>query len=162
MKPLVSPIVLLSVVGLLLPGQLFASEGNQAADSSGTMEKIQIGPNSWLQLAITGQPLSAGPTRVIEGPTEQTHCSANLDCGDQVISCTGHSSCSANPFQGTVTCDGQVTTCPNRCEVWVQCCWDCYVHCTSNSGDCVVGSDYVQCNGGFVVKCADWCWGTWC
>jgi hypothetical protein len=87
------------------------------------------------------------PDKVFLGP-----CSASVNCGDgNVISCTGNSTCKAYSYLGKVTCDGQSTTCPNLCQLFLYC--PCGTSsCHSTSGNCASGPGWISCNG-FKVTC---------
>lgn len=114
---------------------------------------------------IGGSPVPAEPFLL---PDEETGdgeiflgpCTATLDCGDgNVISCSGNNKCEANNGGGYVECDGQRTTCPNRCQVTLFCkckCRSTSVTCSSNSGDCQNNGDSITCNG-FTITCSRIC-----
>lgn len=92
-----------------------------------------------------------GRSEIFLGP-----CTATLDCGDgNVISCSGNNFCEASEVGGYVECDGNRTTCPNRCVVSIFCSCECRsgtASCFSNSGDCQKSGGSITCNG-FTITC---------
>ena len=116
------------------------------------------------ETASVAEPVSLRGEEPVEGPESPPElgmpepvaqtCTAELDCEDgNVISCTGNSSCTVDHFNGTVTCDGDSTQCPNWCKATKQLdcgsCPDYFCSCTSLKGDCQVESGGVTCDGQF-------------
>lgn len=83
-------------------------------------------------------------------------CTASYTCPDgNVITCNGATSCLQNWNPACrLQCDGVCKKCPNYCQVQLNCPGS-FKICVSETGNCVQGPGFIQCNGGRQITCDD-------
>jgi len=136
------PLFLL-VLGLSILAGVAASAAT--ATTSGGASTAAGGPAVASAAADSPDSLPTEP-----GLTWLTGCHADKSCGDGTSAhCEGVSSCQV--VSNGVRCDGVTTTCPNYCQVQVECsCYcgaDAWVSCSSNVGNCQSSGSGVACDG---------------